>query len=179
MDDLFTQVRSHANIVGKPISHIEGRKVVAILPTTSIFQSFFKSCSIPIQISPNFIAKDPFHNIQSPVSNILAMLYIMTVWHQAITRTNDCLVHWRIFTLIYYSRCLTHWDRHKMSVTSQATYSNAFSVMKMYGFRLIYHWIIFLRVQLTIFHYWFRQYHLNWGWLFYTDAYMCHAASMS
>ena len=32
----------------------------------------------------------------------------------------------------------------------------AFSWMKMLEFRLIFHWSLFLRVQLTIFHHWFR-----------------------
>ena len=36
------------------------------------------------------------------------------------------------------------------------TFSNAFSWMKMYQFRLRFHWNLFLRVQLTISQHWFR-----------------------
>ena len=38
----------------------------------------------------------------------------------------------------------------------QATFSNAFSLMKAYKFRLRFHWSLFPRIQLTIFHRWFR-----------------------
>ena len=38
----------------------------------------------------------------------------------------------------------------------QTTFSNAFSWMKMSTFRLICHWSLFPRVQLTIFQLWFR-----------------------
>ena len=53
-------------------------------------------------------------------------------------------------------QCLTHWGRDKMAVIFQTTFSNGFSWMKMYEFRLTFHWSLFLRVQLTIFQYWFR-----------------------
>ena len=51
---------------------------------------------------------------------------------------------------------LTHWGRDKMDSISQTTFSNVFSSMKMYGFRLTFHWNLFLGVQLTIFQHWFR-----------------------
>ena len=38
----------------------------------------------------------------------------------------------------------------------QTTFSNVFSWMKMYEFRLKFHWTLFLRVQLTISQHWFR-----------------------
>ena len=47
---------------------------------------------------------------------------------------------------------LTHWGGDKMAGISQTTLSNAFSWMKMLEFRFIFHWSLFLRVQLTIFH---------------------------
>ena len=52
---------------------------------------------------------------------------------------------------------LTHWGRDKMAdiFQSQTTLSNAFSWMKMFKFLLRFHWILFLRVQLTIFQHWF------------------------
>ena len=51
---------------------------------------------------------------------------------------------------------LTHWGRDKMAATSQTTFSNAFSWVKMYEFGLKLHWSLFLGVQLTIFHHWVR-----------------------
>ena len=52
-------------------------------------------------------------------------------------------------------KCLTHWGWDKMADIPQTTFSNAFSWMKMYEFRLRFHWSL-LSVQLTIFHHWFR-----------------------
>ena len=49
---------------------------------------------------------------------------------------------------------LTH-DLNKMVTILQTTFSNAFSWMKMYEFRLRFHWSLLLRVQLTIFQHWF------------------------
>ena len=51
---------------------------------------------------------------------------------------------------------LTHWGRDKMDAISQATFSNAFSWMKLYEFQLKFHWSLFLRVQLTILQHWSR-----------------------
>ena len=50
----------------------------------------------------------------------------------------------------------THWGRDKMAAVFQTTFSNAFSWMKVYKFRLSFHWRLFLRVPLTTFHHWFR-----------------------
>ena len=51
---------------------------------------------------------------------------------------------------------LTHWGWDKMTAIFQTTFSNAFSWIKMYEFRLGFHWSLFLRVQLIIFQHWFR-----------------------
>ena len=48
------------------------------------------------------------------------------------------------------------WGRYKMAAISQTTFSNAFSWIKMYGLCLRFHWSLFLRFELTIFHHWFR-----------------------
>ena len=45
---------------------------------------------------------------------------------------------------------LTHWGRDKMDAISQTTFLYAFSWMKMFEYRLKFHWSLFLRVQLTI-----------------------------
>ena len=75
---------------------------------------------------------------------------------------------------------VTHWDRNKIAAVSQTTLSNAFSWMKMLEFRLRFHWSLFLRVQLTIFQYWFRwwlgagqatSHYLNQWWLVYWRIY--------
>ena len=65
-----------------------------------------------------------------------------------------------ISSLVFYG-CntlvlLTHWGRDKMDAVSQTTLWSAFSSMKMFEFLLKFHWSLFLRVQLTIFHHWFR-----------------------
>ena len=51
---------------------------------------------------------------------------------------------------------LTHWGWDKMDAISLTTFSNEFSWMKMYEYRLKFHWSLFLRVQLTISQHWFR-----------------------
>ena len=44
---------------------------------------------------------------------------------------------------------LTHWGRDKMDVISHTTFSNAFYWMKMYEFRLRFHWSLFPKVQIN------------------------------
>ena len=56
-----------------------------------------------------------------------------------------------------------------MDAISQTTFSNAFSWMKMYGYRLKFHWNLFLRVQLTISQHRFR--YPNQWWLVYWRIY--------
>ena len=51
---------------------------------------------------------------------------------------------------------LTHRGWDKMAAIWQTTFSNVFSWMKMYEFRLRFHWSLFLRFQSTIFQHWFR-----------------------
>ena len=59
-----------------------------------------------------------------------------------------------------WSKCqmdfLTHWGRDEIDAISQTPFSNAFSWMKMNDLRLGFHWSLFLRSELTIFHHWFR-----------------------
>ena len=51
---------------------------------------------------------------------------------------------------------LTYWGRDKMAAIFQTSFSIAFSWMKMYEFRIRFHWNLFLRVKLTIFQHWFK-----------------------
>ena len=68
-----------------------------------------------------------------------------------------------------------------MDTISQTTFSSAFSWMKIFEFRLKFHWSLFLRVQLTIFQHWFRKWlgavqatshYLNQWWLSYRRIYV-------
>ena len=45
---------------------------------------------------------------------------------------------------------LTHWGWDNMAAIFQRTFSNVFSWMKMYEFRLRFHWYLFLTFKLTI-----------------------------
>ena len=56
----------------------------------------------------------------------------------------------------FFPTHLTHWALDKMTAIFQTTHSNTFSWMKMYKFRLQFHWCLFPGVQLTSFHHWFR-----------------------
>ena len=67
-------------------------------------------------------------------------------------------------------------DRH----FAQTMFSNTFSWMKMYEFRLKFHWSLFLRFQLTICQHWFRywlgavqatSHYLDQWWLVYWRIY--------
>ena len=76
---------------------------------------------------------------------------------------------------------LTHWGRDKRTpFRSQTIISNAFYWMKMFEFRLKFHWSLFPSVQLTIFLQWFRWWlgagqmtchYLNQWWLVYRRIY--------
>ena len=50
----------------------------------------------------------------------------------------------------------THWGQGKRAAILQTTLSTAFSLMKMFEFRLEFHWSLSIRIQLTIFQHWFR-----------------------
>ena len=67
-----------------------------------------------------------------------------------------------------------------MDAILQTTFSNPFSWMKMFEFRLKFHWGLFLRFQLTIFQHWFRywlgaiqatSHYLKQWWLVYWHIY--------
>ena len=81
---------------------------------------------------------------------------------------------------VTYRHALTHCGQDKMDAISQTTFSSAISWMKMYEFRLKFHWSLFLRVQLTIFQHWFRwwlgaiqatSHYLKQWWLIYRRIY--------
>ena len=68
------------------------------------------------------------------------------------------IIHWSVVSpqQVLLPILITHWGRDKMDAISQTTCSSAFSWMKMFEFRLRFHWILFPGVQLTIFQHWFR-----------------------
>ena len=79
-----------------------------------------------------------------------------------------------------FASFLTHWDRDTMAAIFQTTFWNAFSWMKIYEFRLKFHWSLFLGAQLTIYQHWFRKWlgadqatshYLNQWWLIYWPIY--------
>ena len=53
----------------------------------------------------------------------------------------------------------THWCREKTAFILQTAYSHTFVRMKTCGLQIIFHWNMFIRVQLTICRHWF------WLWL--------------
>ena len=77
-----------------------------------------------------------------------------------------------------WHRKLKHWDCDKMAAISLTTFSNAYSWMKMYEFRLRFHWSLFLKVQLTKPLHWqwlgadqVTSHYLNQWWLVYRRIY--------
>ena len=62
-----------------------------------------------------------------------------------------------LLAIEWYHPISTHWGRDKMAAISQTMFSNAFSWMKMYEYCLRFLWNVFLRIDLTIFQQWFRQ----------------------
>ena len=58
------------------------------------------------------------------------------------------VTRWHHSTL--YLHLLKHWGREKIDAISQTTFSNAFSWMKMFDFRLNFHLSLFPTVEITI-----------------------------
>ena len=102
-----------------------------------------------------------------------------TVRQQAITWANalsDLCCH---MPSLDYNE-LTHWGRDEMAAIFQTPFANGFSWMKLYEFRLKFHWSLFLGVELTIFQHWFRlwlgadqatSHYLNQWWLVHWRIY--------
>ena len=90
------------------------------------------------------------------------------------------LGHKTVTCVVCLAMLWTHWGRDNMATISQTTFSNEFSWMKMLEFWFKFNWRLFLRVQLTIFHHWFRlwlgaehatSHCLNQWWLDYWRIY--------
>ena len=61
-------------------------------------------------------------------------------------KCSPCRVCW-VDLAIEIGQTLTHWGRDIMDAIFQTTFSNGFSWMKIYEFRLRFHWSLFLGVQ--------------------------------
>ena len=90
------------------------------------------------------------------------------------------LINWHWHWWMWEIFALTHWGRDQMDAFSQTTCSRAFSWMKMFEFRLKFHWRLFLRFLLTILQHWFRlwlgadqatSHYLNQWWIVYWRIY--------
>ena len=150
----------------------------------------------------NWIWKWCPHTIKSSNKNVGWGNGLSPVRRQAITSTNAnyqlypkstklylkikiTKIKWKMSSAKFGSHCvglnaLTNWGPDKIAAISQTTFSNAFSWMKIYEFRLRCQWSSFLRVQLTIFEHWFRwwlgtdqapSHRLNQWWLVYWRIY--------
>ena len=76
------------------------------------------------------------------------------------------LIYLATFTIHNTSVVLTHWGRGKMAAIFLTTFWNAFSWIKMCEFCLRFHWNVFGRFELTIFHHYLHQW-----WLAYWRIY--------
>ena len=110
-------------------------------------------------------------------------------WYKIRILSSYCSSFCCVMEMTYTSRSIpaqlfryqvTHWGRDKMATIFQTTFSNAFSWMKMFKFRLRFHWSLFPRVQLTIFQHRLRwwigavqatSHYLNHRWLVYRRVY--------
>ena len=124
---------------------------------------------------PEFSMKHQHHHeLWKTITVLLFILHMMSSWHGSPFRItgpfwegNPCVTngfsslrasstkllnHWGKKTKT------THWCRDKTDTILQ-TFSNAISWMKMFEFRLKFHWSLFLKVKSTIFQHWF------WSWL--------------
>ena len=71
---------------------------------------------------------------------------------RAMVTLYEALLHWHYADQMVVNSL----GPRQMAAISQTTPSNTFSWMRMLEFRLKFHWSLFLMVQLTIFHHWFR-----------------------
>ena len=106
-------------------------------------------------VLPQWVAFFHVHGQWDPQAQCKGSYKSPDVWYSATSHT--WRLTWSCIWYGFYSKTvLTHWGRDKMADISQTTFSNAFSWMKIHQFRLILHWSLFLRVELTIFQHRFR-----------------------
>ena len=125
-----------------------------------VFSSF---CEIVIRWIPQ--------DLTMPIVIILYMRPADERWHYNVTWSLIGWAHWVFYfkiTMHFFKLNIgrlhmaslglsqsMHRDWDKMATIFQTTFSIAFSWMKIYKFRLRFHWHLFPRVQLTIFQHWY------------------------
>ena len=130
---------------------LNSQKTPDISPIVSIISIFEKIDSIIIALHCVWkFGIDYTHN-----GSVIVSLCTMPYLDDTHTQLNGFCI---ALTSVELLPCwlLTHWGWDKMNAISQTTFWSAFSWMKMFDFRLKFHWSLFLRVQLTIFQHWFR-----------------------
>ena len=108
----------------------------------------FKLTSVTLCVGLNRASSAPTGRIPLPG------LYTGSIWlllQILVTLLGEVVVVGRVV-----EECFNTLRPRQMDAISQTTFSNVFSWMKMYEFRLTFHWSLFLGVQLTIFQHWFR-----------------------
>ena len=107
-----------------------------------------------IHIYWKYIYKDTQKSYFLPCRTPRQPLFCIVFHFQMGHRTME--VYGKIYGGPFWLVILTNWGRDKMAAIFQTTFSNAFYWIKMFKFRLRFHWSLFPRVQLTMFHHWFR-----------------------
>ena len=149
-----------------------------------------KSCvsdGYPIFYSRNYRARKCFISQYTwiLILRILRIIHATSIRHSLahvldLVDLVDFWIWWCGYFVMFTLYMLTHWGRDKMAAIFQTTFSDEFSWMKMYKFRLKFHWNLFPRVQLTIFQHWFRKWlgagqatshYLKQWWLVYWRIY--------
>ena len=104
---------------------------------------------------PRYIQFRDIHDRDISGLHCIRGLTVWENWWRYVWQSYFCCMYllWISFIFSFFRFFLihiTHWGRDKMADISQTTFSNTFSWMKTYEFRLLFHWILFLRVKLTI-----------------------------
>ena len=142
---------------------------IVILTTFSSLaaQQFFKMTTSGAASDDNVVKIITFHavSVWRHIRMINPLLFVLWLILPNQEEGKDCWDKFMAYIYDVHPRCnvqhvvvyhLTHWGRDKMNDISQTTFSHAFSWMKMYEFRLRFHWNLFLRVKLTVLQHWFR-----------------------
>ena len=89
---------------------------------------------------------------------------------------------WRVQRTLYVMKLrLPHRGSDKMADVFHTAFKNVFDWLKMFEFRIQFHWSLFPRILLTIVQHWFRQWlatnqatsaYLNQWWLVYSRIYV-------
>ena len=140
--------RARKTFVKQPRAPCVARSSAAIILTAcdrrflSSTMVYFSTCANLVLIMKN---KNMFF------SNKFSWISVDYRGHFARWRTSHSLTKITVMRAHY----LTHWGRYIMAAILLTTFWGAFCWMRMYEFRLKFHWSLFLRVQLTIFQNWF------------------------